>query len=100
MTIESITCPQCGAKIEIADTNVYFCQYCGCKLRDSNKITIENVNRYVDEAKLEELRLQEERIKNYKRESIEWSFAKTGLAMLGILVAFTIFAKFMSILGF
>lgn len=72
MKIVDIKCPGCGAELHISgDRMECFCEYCGSKiLLDDEAVRTVTVIR--DEAKLRELQVEEERIKEAKEKLEEY----------------------------
>lgn len=62
MAFKIAKCPACGADLNIeTDKDYLFCQFCGAKLiKDDQKITIEHIERKIDEAEIERTKLERE----------------------------------------
>ena len=63
MAFKIAKCPACGADLNIeTDKDYLFCQFCGAKLiKDDQKITIEHIERKIDEAEIERTKLEREK---------------------------------------
>ncbi len=63
--MKQIKCPNCGANISVSDDrDLFFCEYCGAKIdKSGGKITFEVINRIVDEAKIKEVELERQKLK-------------------------------------
>lgn len=64
--MRKLNCPDCGAMLVLDDANreFAFCQYCGCKVMLSDKVTTKHI---IDEAKIEKVK-SNERVKMAKME--------------------------------
>ncbi|MBR4446091.1 MAG: TM2 domain-containing protein [Solobacterium sp.] len=81
MKLIKMTCPSCGANLELqTDNAVAFCQYCGAKLMlDDESVNVNITNRFVDEAQIKALDLEKQRFeteqekyKDYLEKENEW----------------------------
>ena len=106
MKVVDIKCPGCGAELHISgDRTECFCEYCGSKILLDDE-AVKNVTVIRDEAKLRELQLEEERIKEAKEKLEEYKRLNEELrskrktrdivlisVWIGALVLFFIFEK-------
>ena len=61
MTINTITCPHCGGKLEVSDNaDSCICSYCGNHIAIGTHISLNKKETYVDEARIREAELQAE----------------------------------------
>jgi DNA-directed RNA polymerase subunit RPC12/RpoP len=93
-------CPECGAEIQINDTNrdFGFCQYCGAKIMlDDYRST----QRYVDEARVKEAEVRMKELEMEERENqVRRNNAKTAYKIAAIIaVVGVIFIVANSIIG-
>ena len=76
MKLIAVKCPQCGADLQIEeDQRICFCEYCGCRILiddvDERSEQSENHNsadRYIDETRVREAELQNERERRREEE--------------------------------
>ena len=76
MKLIAVKCPQCGADLQIEeDQRICFCEYCGCRILiddvDERSEQAENHNsadRYIDETRVREAELQNERERRREEE--------------------------------
>lgn len=63
MELKSLTCPSCGATLQIPEgKECFFCTFCGSQIQvDDGRIRVDITNRVVDVARLKELELSEKR---------------------------------------
>lgn len=99
-SILSLRCPNCSANLNIQpEKQICFCPYCGTKIHfdDGNR---EITYRYVDEAQLQKLHLEQAKVKsqeNYHSTSYKSSlYLKITLALVWIisLIFFSIISYF------
>ena len=98
MELKTLTCPSCGASLQIPEgKDRFFCTFCGSQIQvDDGRITIDinanvNVNqRYTDVARMRELDLQErelqrieERERRERLEPIKWWLAIIVFSVIG-----------------
>jgi DNA-directed RNA polymerase subunit RPC12/RpoP len=98
--MRACNCPECGAEIQINDTNrdFGFCQYCGAKIMlDDYRST----QRYVDEARVKEAEVRMKELEMEERENqVQRNNAKTAYKIAAIIaVVGVIFMVFDSIVG-
>lgn len=104
MSFSLARCPACGGELNIVfERDYFFCPYCGAKVvKNEQKIVVEEVHRYIDEAavrKEENQRLQfkekQEAEKN-RKEREERSSKYTGLFLMifgGVLMLLSLFVQ-------
>ena len=95
MKLIKLTCPDCGATMEISqDRKVYFCTYCGAKiLVDNESKTIKHI--IIDESKNSEIELEKLKYLNEieKRKERSKLFAIASIFLiLAIIVTFIAFS--------
>lgn len=97
MELKTLTCPSCGASLQIPEgKDRFFCTFCGSQIQvDDGRITIDinanvNVNqRYTDVARMRELDLQEkeqERLEDENRRNRRRKFYWVLALLISILI--------------
>lgn len=63
MELKTLTCPSCGASLQIPEGKErFFCTFCGSEIQiDDGTIRVDITNRIIDVARLKELELDEQR---------------------------------------
>ena len=99
MNITALTCPNCGANIElIPDKEFSFCQYCGSKLHiDDGTQKIEYTHHSIDETKIKEAELSA-KIKELELKHDEKKRIMQNKGELQMILFFVIMIIFMLIL--
>ena len=98
--MKSVICPNCGANLSVDENrDTFFCEYCGTQIvTNSGSLKIESTEKreihIVDHAKIEEIKFEEKKLENDRKEFI-WGI---GL-LLGIAVVCFWFSTICSVLG-
>ncbi len=99
MNVSKISCPNCGAELDIQE-RMAFCSYCGGKiLIDDGNINVNHTYKKVDEARIKENeRKREIRLKELENDQKDKKRdVKIGLLGLGILIFIMFFSIGMGI---
>ena len=104
--LKALKCPECKANLEIEEgRNIWFCNYCGCKIildNEKQEVTInknininkkiEKTSRYINDAEVERVRTDDKKDKrSYMFITIWWIVI--ALVILGVNLYFFIMPK-------
>lgn len=98
--MKSVTCPNCGANLSVDENrDSFFCEYCGTQIvTNSGSLKIESTEKreihIVDHAKIEEIKFEEKKLENDRKETILYLGMMVGV----IVVCFWIYV-ICSVLG-